>query len=473
MDVDLWYLAVLYSFFIFCPLRCFLYYIVPFKYKNIVCLAASLFFYAWGEPSYLLLMLLSIVVNFFIGNGIGSAKSKRAQKLIFVSSIVFNIGLLFIFKYTAFFLTAFNAAFNANLYVPMIALPIGISFYTFHALSYIIDIYKKKAEPLKNIFDLALYISMFPQLVAGPIVRFTDINEQLARRTISLEKIAQGIIRFTIGLSKKVLIANAMAGIADKIFATSGFAFSTVTAWIGILAYTFQIYFDFSGYSDMAIGLGKMLGFELRENFDYPYMAKSATEFWRRWHISLGRWFRDYLYIPLGGNRKGFKVQIRNIFIVWFATGFWHGANWTFILWGLFWGVLLTVEKFTQDVRNRIPPVILHFGTLLCIVFGWVFFRANSLAAAIIYIERMIGIGTGSFADIPSKLLIHDNLLLFIAAAVGSTPMLRDAFVKLPIYKNRSTSYWILCALYIAAAFSISIVFLVNSVYNPFIYFRF
>ncbi len=459
--------------FYFLPVTLLLYYLVPFRHKNFVCLIASLFFYAWGEPRYIFLMLFSIVTNFLFGIGIGGARSERAQKQILITSVVFNIGLLFLFKYLTFTLSTLNSFLQTSLYVPSIALPIGISFYTFQAQSYVIDVYRKNAQPQKKLSDLALYISAFPQLIAGPIVRYADIDAQIKHRTITLEKIADGIIRFVIGLSKKVLIANPMAAIADGIFKLNGDPVSTATAWAGIIAYTFQIYFDFSGYSDMAIGLGKMLGFELRENFDYPYTAKSATEFWRRWHISLGQWFRDYLYIPLGGNRKGWAVQIRNIFIVWFLTGLWHGADWTFIAWGIFWGALLTFEKITKRVIDRVPPLLSHFCTLICIMIGWVFFRADSLSGAFSYLGRLAGIGTSSGIDAAAKLIFHDNALLFAAALIGSTPFLRGAVSKLSIAKKRQAPYWGVSALYVSVAFALCVIFLVNSVYNPFIYFRF
>ncbi len=321
--------------FVFLPLIICLYYLSKDKYKNYLLLVASLFFYAWGEPTYIVIMILSIIANFIFGRQVSIENKYR--KIWLTTSVIFNIGMLGVFKYTGFFIDNLNNIFNLNIMNPQIALPLGISFFTFQAMSYVIDVYRHDAKVQNNIFNMALYISLFPQLVAGPIVRYQTIADQIIEREHNLLKFEKGIGRFILGLSKKVILANSLGLLADSVFSTNINDIAILSSWLGIISYSLQIFFDFSGYSDMAIGLGQMFGFEFLENFNYPYISKSASEFWRRWHISLGSWFRDYVYIPLGGSRKGKVRTYINLFIVWFLTGFWHGASWTFIAWGLAW----------------------------------------------------------------------------------------------------------------------------------------
>ena len=334
----------------FLPVVLLMYYLVPDKYKNLFFLLASLFFYTWGEFKYILLIIISIIANYFFG--ILFKNKKITKKYILIFACIFNIGLLGIFKYASFFINTINNVFNMNIIIPNIRLPLGISFFTFQALSYIIDVYRGEVPVQTKITDLALYIVAFPQLIAGPIVRYNTVNEQIQCRSHTSEKFSEGIKRFLLGLGKKTLLANPLAAVADASFGAIG-NLTLLSSWLGLIAYTFQIYYDFSGYSDMAIGLGKMFGFEYEENFNYPYISKSVTEFWRRWHISLGTWIRDYVYIPLGGSRVGKVKNIRNLFIVWFLTGMWHGASWNFVIWGLSFGVLIFIERASKDFRKR------------------------------------------------------------------------------------------------------------------------
>lgn len=331
--------------FVFLPVILILYYISSNKYKNYLLLIASLFFYAWGEPTYVLIMILSIIVNYICGLLVEENKKTIIKKFGLILAIVFNILMLGVFKYSGFLVSNINNILNINLPLPKIALPLGISFFTFQAMSYVIDVYKKDAKVQRSILNLSLYISLFPQLVAGPIVRYQTIADQIDYREHNISKFGEGVNRFIIGLSKKVILSNSLGMLADAVFNTSVEDLTIISSWLGIIAYSLQIFFDFSGYSDMAIGLGKMFGFEFLENFNYPYISQSASEFWRRWHISLGSWFRDYVYFPLGGSRKGTLRTYINLFIVWFLTGFWHGASWTFIAWGLYFGVLIGMEK--------------------------------------------------------------------------------------------------------------------------------
>ena len=340
-----------------------LYYICPEKLKNGFLLFASLVFYAWGEPVYVLLMVFSIAVNYVFG--LLMEKKAEKKKLWLIISVIIDLGLLCLFKYTDFIIENINGAFDAGLDLLKLALPIGISFYTFQAMSYTIDVYRGNVRAQKNIVDFGMYITMFPQLIAGPIVRYTDVEAQLKNRRVSAKDFSDGISRFIVGLGKKVLLANQIGALWSEVYALGGNT-SALMAWIGAFAFSFQIYFDFSGYSDMAIGLGKMLGFEFVQNFDYPYISRSATEFWRRWHISLGTWFREYVYIPLGGNRVGPLKHIRNIMIVWLLTGFWHGAAWCFILWGLYYGILLLLEKYIWGKGlAKLPKFIQHIYTII------------------------------------------------------------------------------------------------------------
>lgn len=455
------------------PITFITYYIVPFKFKNAVCLAASLVFYAWGDPIYIFLMVASIIMNYVFGVLLGKTEHKRRRKLLLALTVVANIGALGVFKYAGFFVESISYLFDWNLPVPQIRLPLGISFYTFQAMSYVIDVYRKDAKPQNNLFKVALYVTAFPQLVAGPIVRYTTVMDQIEYREISLNKVAEGIFRFVIGLAKKVLLANTLGSIADQIFAIANVELSVGTAWLGIISYALQIYFDFSGYSDMGIGMGKMLGFDFEENFNYPYVSVSITDFWRRWHMSLGTWFRDYLYIPLGGSRKGTLIQIRNILIVWATTGLWHGADWTFVLWGLYYGCLLIVEKLSNRILARIPVSIRWATTMLLVLVGWVFFRAGSIQQAIQYLSKLVGI-RNSWTDQQFNLMLHDNWYIILAACIGATAVVKSTAMKL-ISKFRMEKYptWLIRATVVCCLLFLCTIFLVNSTYNPFIYFRF
>lgn len=460
--------------FIFYFIPCFflIYYITPQKYKNFVCLLGSLFFYAWGEPYYVLLMLASIALNYCFGRGLRFDRSDAARKRIMILACVFNIAMLVVFKYLTFFLQTAYDLIGIEKEAVVISLPLGISFYTFQALSYILDVYRKQVPVQTRFLNLALYISMFPQLVAGPIVRYGDINAEIDKRTLKTSEISCGIARFMVGMGKKVLLSNGLGAIADAIWNVPGLEIATHSAWIAIIAYTLQIYFDFSGYSDMAIGLGQMMGFHFVENFNYPYMSGSVSEFWRRWHISLGSWFRDYVYFPLGGSRTSRGKMIRNLLIVWGLTGFWHGANWTFLLWGLYYGVLICVEKLLRLEKRRIPAALRHICCLLAVMFGWVLFRSDSLAEAFTFLQRLVGSGATGFSDAASRLYLHDNLLLIVLACVGSTPLVKRLCSRLTAKLSATLTELLRCAV-VVALLALCTLYLVNTTYNPFIYFRF
>jgi alginate O-acetyltransferase complex protein AlgI len=445
----------------FVPVFFLAYYAVPYRLKNVVCLAGSLFFYAWGEPYYVLLMLFSIAVNYMLGLALGFERPDRARKCVMILACVYNIAMLIVFKYLSFFIqTAFDIL-KIDHEAIEISLPLGISFYTFQALSYVFDVYRKEVAVQKRPLNLALYICMFPQLVAGPIVRYGDINAEIDNRRLNISDISGGIFRFTVGMAKKVIIANEMGKIADTVWGTQDLNISVAAAWTAMIAYTLQIYFDFSGYSDMAIGLGRMMGFHFAENFNYPYISGSVSEFWRRWHISLGSWFRDYVYFPLGGSYTSKGKMIRNLLIVWSITGFWHGAEWTFLLWGFYYGVLICIEKVCGFEERKIPALLCHIYCLFAVMFGWVIFRSDSVLQALTFFERLVGIGAAGMSDTAARLYIHDNMPLMIIACIGSTPVVKRLTDKLPK----------LCIMIVLLV--LSIIYMVNSTYNPFIYFRF
>ncbi|RDC49392.1 MBOAT family protein, partial [Acinetobacter sp. RIT592] len=387
--------------FTFLPITLILYYISPRKMKNIVLLLISLIFYAWGEPVYVFLMMFTTVFDYLIGLLINKyRRNKIKSKRIFIFAVLVNLGILGFFKYYGFVIENINSVFSLNIGYNQLPLPIGISFYTFQTLSYVIDVYLDKVKVQKSLISFGLYVTMFPQLVAGPIVRYTDIDYQLKHRTHSMNKFGEGVDRFIQGLSKKVLLANNIGIIFTSIQQYDASEISVLTAWLAIAAYTLQLYFDFSGYSDMAIGLGKMLGFDFIENFNYPYISKSVTEFWRRWHISLGSWFREYVYIPLGGNRCSTIFQLRNLCIVWFLTGLWHGADWNFILWGLYYGLILIIEKFLlKDILERMPSVIQHIYTMVLVMIGWTFFGIESIQKSLEYIKVMFFLNGNKIID--------------------------------------------------------------------------
>ena len=463
--------SILFLFY-FVPAFFLVYYLVPNKFRNFICLIGSLIFYAWGEPYYVFLMLLSIAMNYFLGRALRFDRADRARKRVMLLACVLNLAMLFVFKYLTFFLQTAYDLFGIQKQAVSLPLPLGISFYTFQALSYILDVYRKRVPVQTRFLNLALYICMFPQLVAGPIVRYADIDAQINDRKLELSGITAGITRFTVGLGKKVLLANVLGSLADAVWKTPGLEISMLTAWLGIIAYTLQIYFDFSGYSDMAIGLGRMMGFRFSENFNYPYIAGSVSEFWRRWHISLSSWFRDYVYFPLGGSRTTRAKTVRNLLIVWGLTGFWHGANWTFLLWGLYFGVLICFEKMFRLNERRIPALLGHLACLLAVMLGWVLFRSNSIADAGAYLLRMLGIGGSGALDATARLYLHDNFLLIVIACLGSTPIFKRITERLTAKLPYAVTALLRCCI-VLLLLALCTLYLVNSTYNPFIYFRF
>lgn len=437
--------------------------------RNIILLIFSLLFYAWGEPIYILLMILSIVCNYWLAIFID--KFEKNKNIILVIDLIFNIFIIAFFKYGNFIIDNLNLLLLTSIPNLKLSLPIGISFYTFQILSYVIDVYRKKVPVQKNILYLGTYITLFPQLIAGPIVRYETIANELENRKENFNDISEGIKRFIIGLAKKVLIANQMALIADTIYSGDLKSYGTFVLWLAAFAYTFQIYFDFSGYSDMAIGLGKIFGFHFLENFNYPYIATSITDFWRRWHISLSSWFRDYVYIPLGGNRVSRIKWLRNILIVWILTGLWHGASWNFIIWGLYYGILLVVEKvILNQYIEKWPKFFQHLYTLILVVVGWVIFRMENFQQMGIVISKMfIFTPSNIFNDIILSFDIFSSLPYLIVAIICSLPIWKNISTKL----KKKTSFYIIQTIIIFIVYVISLCFLLSSTYNPFIYFRF
>ena len=456
--------------FFFLPATLLVYYLVPAKAKNAVLLCFSLLFYGYGEPVYILLMVGSILLNYTAGRLLGAFdNNEKKRKAVLVLCVIINLLLLGFFKYASLFVATVKVLpVFSFLPDPQIALPIGISFYTFQSMSYVIDTYRRNCAPQKNLITFGTYVALFPQLIAGPIVRYIDVEKQLQCRTHSLEQFSNGVRMFLYGLCKKVLLANALGAVWDSCKLSAG-SNTTLLSWLGILAFTMQIYFDFSGYSDMAVGLGKMFGFEFVRNFNYPYMADSITDFWRRWHISLGTWFREYVYIPLGGNRKGKARQTLNIFIVWALTGIWHGASWNFMLWGLYFGVLLTIEKFgLLKLLRKMPRAVGHIYTLLCVILGWVLFDFTHLQEMGAYFKNMFTAQNGlSSPESVAALMTH--LPLFLIAAVCCFPVFRKAFEAL---KSRR-AYRVLEPAVGLAVCLLCVASLVSSTYNPFLYFRF
>ena len=453
---------------IFLPITLLLYYLIPgIRLKNAALLLCSLIFYAWGEPVYILLMLYSIFMNYVCCLLMDKHKKMRRQILVF--GIIVNLFLLGFFKYAGFLAGSFNSLFGkfgVTMPVRNIALPIGISFYTFQALSYLIDLYRGKFPVQKSFVRFALYITMFPQLIAGPIVRYESVAKELEKRTISPAKFGQGALLLIEGLAMKVLLANQIGTMADELRGMSA-SLSTVSAWLGALAYFFQIYFDFAGYSTMAIGLGLMLGFTFTKNFDHPYMSVSVTEFWRRWHISLGTWFREYVYIPLGGNRVGVLKHIRNILIVWILTGLWHGAAWNFVLWGLYYGVLLLLEKFVI-LRLKLPKIIGWIYTTVLVLIGWVIFSGETLTQSMAILSAMFGNGIGFF-DKTALYYLSTGGVILLLCAISGTPLLGKLRGKL----LRTTAGRLLLTIVYVGLLALAIMFLAVQNYNPFLYFRF
>ena len=459
--------------FTFLPAVMILYYLLPVRFRNVILLLASLVFYAWGEPVYLFLMLLSILFNYFSGLDIArNLQDKRAAKRSLVFNLIINLAVLGFFKYEGFVLDTLNGILPVHISYHALPLPIGISFYTFQILSYIIDVYRGNVKVQTNLPNFALYVTMFPQLIAGPIVQYADVDEQLASREVSRTKFGEGSMYFIRGLAKKVLLANTSGMIFTEVSGLAKGNIAVMTAWLGAFAYMFQIYFDFSGYSDMAIGLGKMFGFEFNMNFNYPYVSKSITEFWRRWHISLSSWFRDYVYIPLGGNRVSKIKHIRNLLIVWFLTGLWHGAAWNFVAWGLYYGVILIIEKYLlSPVLDRLPDVVRHIYSIVLVVIGWVLFFSSSFGQAADYIRVMFGAGAHGFADRESMYLLTSNLILWLILIFGSTPLVHFRYEHMLRTKKWNTT--IINSVVYAALFIVCIAYLITETYNPFLYFRF
>jgi len=455
--------------FIYLPVVLAIYYIVPIRFRNFILFVVNLIFYGWGEPVYILLMLFSITINYFSGLLIERHRAQKPKaKKILVITIVINLALLGFFKYYDLFAETLSLIPGVSVPFLGLALPIGISFYTFQTMSYPIDLYRGDANVERSFISFGTFVALFPQLIAGPIIRYKDIADQLNFRATSAEQFASGVRRFVVGLGKKVLIANNVGLLWDIYSGAALGELSTLGAWLGIIAFSMQIYFDFSGYSDMAIGLGRMLGFEFLENFNYPYISKSVTDFWRRWHISLGTWFRDYVYIPLGGNRRRISRQFFNLLVVWALTGFWHGANWTFLLWGLYYAAFLMLEKaFLLKALSKVPAAIAHAYALLVAIFGWVLFDLEGVSQAVVYYKSMLGFG-GLFASAADFYYLKNYALMLLVGAIACTPLGRMLYAKLPPRLSA-----VLTPVLLALVLALSTAYLVNSSYNPFLYFRF
>ena len=455
----------------FLPSVLMLYFIAPKKLKNTVLMLSSLVFYGWGEPKYVILMIASIVIGYFSGILIEAFSQKKASKLFLGISVTVNLGFLAYFKYADFFIENFNAVTGLSVSLLRIALPIGISFYTFQILSYTIDVYRRNVRAQRNIINLAAYITMFPQLIAGPIVRYSDIEAQLKERTHSFENFSKGARRFIIGLGKKILIANSLGELCD-IFKVSDDK-SILFYWLYAVAFGLHVYFDFSGYSDMAIGLGRIFGFEFNENFNYPFISKSATEFWRRWHMSLGTWFRDYVYIPLGGNRVSKPRWFFNIFVVWFLTGFWHGAAWNFIIWGLFFAIVLIIEKLLLLKYLNKTKVLSRIYTLVAVGISFVIFNATDMKEAFSYIGGMLGAGNTPLVSTEFFYYLKSYAVTIIIGIIGATPIVKRLFKKIFENSRASKFIWVLEPVGLVVLLAVMTAFLVDGSFNPFLYFRF
>ncbi len=462
--------------FRFIPIFMILYFVTPRRMRNIILFLGSLFFYAWGEPIYVLLMLFSTLSDYVHGRLIGVCRSRRVARGLLISSIVINLGMLGFFKYSDFLIGTVNQLLGSNLPLLKLPLPIGISFYTFQTMSYTIDCYRGEAKVQKNLLDFGVFVTMFPQLIAGPIVKYRDVQDRLHERKADITAISYGCRRFVTGLAKKVLLANNLGLLWTEISGGNMGGTTVLGAWMGALAYAFQIYFDFSGYSDMAIGMGAVLGFHFPENFNYPYMAKSVTDFWRRWHISLSSWFREYVYIPLGGNRRGMPRQLLNILIVWMLTGIWHGAGWNFLLWGLWFALWLILEKLVLGrVLKVLPSMVGRLYTWLVVLVSWVFFAIESGNGAMNYLYVMFGQGAAGLYDSATLFTLLEYRVLLLFAALAATPLahrLSEAFFRSTgsgvVAVRRVAEKLVLSLLLLA-----SIAYIVEASYNPFLYFRF
>lgn len=455
--------------FAYLPITLLAYYLVPRQGRNIFLFIVNLIFYGWGEPKLVLLMVFNIFFNYIGGWLVDKYRADaKKKKLFLILTCVLDIGILAVFKYTGMITETLNMLPFLNIPELQISLPIGISFYTFQTMSYVIDVYRDDAPVSKNFINFGTYVALFPQLIAGPIVRYRDVAEQLVNRRETLEMFTRGVKLFMVGLAKKVIIANTMGTLTTNIFATTD-KNGVVGTWVGMIAYTFQIYFDFSGYSDMACGLGNMLGFEFLKNFNYPYIAKSITDFWRRWHISLSTWFKEYVYIPLGGNRKGVKRQILNLLIVWGLTGLWHGAAYNFVLWGLYYGLLLILEKFVlKKFLDKLPSFVQHIYTLFIVIIGWGLFYFTDVGQLGEFMVDLFNFGNGICGNQAFN-LIMSNLPMLIIAAVASTPLAAMLYNRF----EHTRFMWIPETLYCMGVLAVSTASLVNQSYNPFLYFRF
>ena len=458
--------------FIFFPLTLLLYFIARnIKTKNFILVVASLIFYSWGEPVWVILLIFSSILDYTVSHAIEKHRNQPITKFYLAVSVIINLGLLAIFKYSGFFISTINSAFGLSLPEPAFSLPIGISFYTFQTMSYSIDVYKGNVKAQKSFMNFLMFVSLFPQLIAGPIVRYSDIEDQISERAVTTEAFSAGMTRFMAGLGKKVLIANYAGSLATSLLKDIDSA-AVMSVWFGVLFYAFQIYFDFSGYSDMAIGLGKMFGFDYPENFKYPYISTSITEFWRRWHITLSSFFRDYVYIPLGGNRVGVPRQILNLLIVWGLTGLWHGASWNFVLWGLYYFFFLCLEKFIlKKFFAKIPSPIRWLYSMSVVLVGWMIFYFDDFQTLITAFSVAFGHAGNAFTDPVSETLVINNVPFILIAAIASTPVLN--VIRRLVEKSSPLTESILRIVYNIVMLILCVASLVGSTYNPFLYFRF
>lgn len=462
--------------FWFLPIFLICYYVSPQRMKNFILFLGSLFFYGWGEPVYILLMLFSTLSDYIHGLLIGRCRRKRTARIFLISSIIINLGVLGFFKYADFVIQSINGIAGTSIPLLNLPLPIGISFYTFQTMSYTIDVYRKETKVQKNLLDFAVFVTMFPQLIAGPIVKYRQIEDRLHNRKVDLSAINYGLRRFVVGFAKKVLIANNTGLLWREVSQMDFGEMKVLTAWLGIVAYAFQIYFDFSGYSDMAIGLGSMLGFRFPENFNYPYVASSITEFWRRWHISLSSWFKEYVYIPLGGNRKGIGRQLLNILIVWALTGIWHGAGWNFLSWGMWFAAFLILEKlFLGKVLSHLPKMLGRCYMFAVVLISWVFFELSEMGQIIQYVKAMFGLNEVGVLDNYGLYLLKGNAILLLIAMVASTPTFAELAKRMRNSKKGSTIalYRLFEKIILPVMLLLSIAYMVEASYNPFLYFRF
>lgn len=455
--------------FMFLPIVLLLYVCTPFKYKNFVLLISSLFFYAWGNVYHVCILFLLILLNFICALSIEKAEGALRKRRL-LEAIVMNVAVLVYFKYYGFVLeTIFSWIPNPPAYT-LFEIPLGISFFTFSALAYLIDVYRNVVKAERNFITFALFISFFPKLMMGPIERFDTMKKQIEHHPLQAEHFEQGCITFMFGLAQKLVLANTMGSIWTMCYSSETLAMST--AWLGILAFTFQIYFDFQGYTQMAIGLGKMFGFHLSQNFNYPYIATSVTDFWRRWHITLSSWFKDYIYIPLGGNRTLFEKVLRNLMVVWLLTGVWHGANWTFILWGVYYGIVLIIEKYILDeILEKLPTFLRWFITMLIVMVGWIFFASDTIGEAFGYIGNLLMVRGNGFVDTNTITILSENFLYFMVAGIACTPLLKRIYSWMKV--SLKEQMWYMKPILTVCFFMILLAFLISNTYQAFLYFKF